>query len=370
MWRKRKSKSIILLACCVLVLIYIQLYNDNLFLGFYRSIPFNRSSIHFHQYNSSNTQDHKYVQNAGSNPIGTQRLVLNVDCAKIIEGDTSEINKAKNVSINDIRSHILSDTTLLEMTENCAGFRRIRRYMGSDTLSRQEKHFPIAFSILLYKDAGQTERLLRTIYRPNNIYCLHVDLSAGHIVHETVRSLVRCFDNVFISSILEDVLYAGMSRLKADLNCMRDLLASNITWKYFINLPSQQFPLKTNKELVKILQLYNGANDIEGITQPGRMMMTRYKTKFVVHGKTIENTGKKKEDPPHGIKVVKGSAYGVFSREFVDFVINSPIPKDLLKWMEEIKSPDEYFWATLHHNKVVEAPGGYTGMYYCSCEIM
>ena len=35
-------------------------------------------------------------------------------------------------------------------------------------------------------------------------------------------------------------------------------------WKYFINLSGQMFPLHTNAELVQILKLYNGANDIEG----------------------------------------------------------------------------------------------------------
>ena len=35
-------------------------------------------------------------------------------------------------------------------------------------------------------------------------------------------------------------------------------------WRYFINLTGQEFPLKTNKELVKILKAYRGANDIMG----------------------------------------------------------------------------------------------------------
>ena len=36
-------------------------------------------------------------------------------------------------------------------------------------------------------------------------------------------------------------------------------------WKYFINLTGQEFPLKTNLELVRILSSYNGANDIEAV---------------------------------------------------------------------------------------------------------
>ena len=44
---------------------------------------------------------------------------------------------------------------------------------------------------------------------------------------------------------------------------MRDMLRIGTDWKYYINLASEAFPLKTNAELVEILKIYNGANDIE-----------------------------------------------------------------------------------------------------------
>ncbi|OWF45617.1 beta-1,3-galactosyl-O-glycosyl-glycoprotein beta-1,6-N-acetylglucosaminyltransferase-like [Mizuhopecten yessoensis] len=354
MWKKRKLKILSLLITFGLIITF--LIQNNVVLD-NRLI---RSPYLLRNLSTSNEFPSVHVIKNSLN--GPQRQVLNVECAKIIEGDQSEINKAKQISVADVKNITLAENLYIELTKDCAKFKRDRRYMGIETVSYEERNFPVAYSILLYKDVGQAERLLRAIYRPHNIYCLHVDLSAKHVVHEAVRSIVKCFDNIFITSKLEDVLYEGMSRLRADLNCMRDLLAAKVKWKYFINLPSQQFPLKTNRELVKILRLYNGANDIEGITEPGRMMSARYKTKFVVIGKKLHNTGKKKEDPPHNISVVKGSAYGIFSRKFVDFILNNQTSKDLLVWLEEVKSPDEYYWATLHHDQNVRAPGGYTGV--------
>ena len=32
------------------------------------------------------------------------------------------------------------------------------------------------YSMLIFKSVGQVERLLRAIYRPQNIYCIHVDI--------------------------------------------------------------------------------------------------------------------------------------------------------------------------------------------------
>ena len=36
------------------------------------------------------------------------------------------------------------------------------------------------------------------------------------------------------------------------------------SWKYFINLTGQEFPLRTNLELIQILKSYNGGNAING----------------------------------------------------------------------------------------------------------
>ncbi|OWF35406.1 Beta-1,3-galactosyl-O-glycosyl-glycoprotein beta-1,6-N-acetylglucosaminyltransferase 4 [Mizuhopecten yessoensis] len=288
------------------------------------------------------------------------RLVQVVDCVKIIEGDEMEIDKAKHITQQDLG--IIPEQTYIEFTKDCDTFKQMRGYPGEEMVSETERAFPIAFSILLYKEVEQAERLLRAIYRPHNVYCLHVDLSAYPIVHRAVTSLAKCFDNVFISSKLEDVIYSGMTRVMADLNCMADLIKSPVSWKYFINTPSQQFPLQTNLELVKILTIYNGFNDIEGITQPNRMMMSRITNKHVVRNGRMVMTAAKMDKPPHNISIVKGSAYGVFSRQFVEFILHNQVSTDLLIYLNDVNSPDEYYWATLNHDRVIGAPGGYTGM--------
>ncbi|XP_060063005.1 beta-1,3-galactosyl-O-glycosyl-glycoprotein beta-1,6-N-acetylglucosaminyltransferase 4-like [Ylistrum balloti] len=289
-----------------------------------------------------------------------KRLVQEVNCVKIIEGDVTEIQKAEKITQKDLG--FIPDETYVNFTKDCDTFKYLRGYILEEMVLKTEKAFPIAFSILLYKDVEQAERTLRALYRPHNIYCLHVDLSADPVIHKAVRALVKCFDNVFVSSKLEDVIYAGMTRVKADLNCMADLLKSDVQWKYFINTPSQQFPLQTNLEFVKILTLYNGSNDIEGITQPTRMMISRITNKYVIENGTMVRTDEKMGKPPHNITIVKGSAYGVFSRKFVDFILHNKVSKDLLAYLSDVNSPDEYYWSTLNHDRNIGAPGGYTGV--------
>ncbi|KAH9513165.1 N-acetyllactosaminide beta-1,6-N-acetylglucosaminyl-transferase [Bulinus truncatus] len=209
--------------------------------------------------------------------------------------------------------------------------------------------------------------LLRAIYRPHNVYCLNIDTKSSVEFLEAVRSVASVYPTCLSQySWWRSILSAGFSRLMADINCMKDLLRHPVKWKYVINMPGQQFPLRTNLELVRILKQYNGANDIEGLT--GDMLVAdRYKYKhiYVKDKQTgqlqIKKVYQPNPPPPHNLEMLKGSTYGTFSRAFVEFALRDKVAKDFLEWCKLIKSPDEYFWATLHHSKNISVPGGYRG---------
>ena len=54
----------------------------------------------------------------------------------------------------------------------------------------------------------------------------------------------------------------------------------------------------------------------------------------------MRKTGAQNPRPPHEIDLVRGSAYGIFSRKFVEFVVNDRRAKDLLEWSQNTYSPD------------------------------
>ena len=60
-------------------------------------------------------------------------------------------------------------------------------------------------------------------------------------------------ENIVLIKDRVDVTYAHYTRLLADLKCMDVLLKRNHQWKYLINLCGQDFPLKTNYQMVKLL---------------------------------------------------------------------------------------------------------------------
>ncbi|KAL3870389.1 hypothetical protein ACJMK2_038457 [Sinanodonta woodiana] len=190
------------------------------------------------------------------------RKVALVNCRKLFDGDQYEMKKAYNLmKANGSRGTICHEN--LNIYESCASFREKRGYIMS-SLTSLEDSFPLAYSILMYRDVHQVERLLRTIYRPQNTYCIHVDIKAAKDVKNTMKKIASCFDNVFIASQSFDVRWGKMTVIEPEMVCMRNLLETNKRWKYFINLTGQEFPLRTNFELVKILMAYDGANDIQG----------------------------------------------------------------------------------------------------------
>ncbi|XP_059544601.1 N-acetyllactosaminide beta-1,6-N-acetylglucosaminyl-transferase isoform X3 [Myotis daubentonii] len=227
----------------------------------------------------------------------------------------------------------------------------IQSHYITSPLSEEEVAFPLAYVMVIHKDFGTFERLFRAVYMPQNIYCVHVDEKATDEFKASVWQLLSCFQNAFIASKTESVVYAGMSRLQADLNCLRDLVASEVPWKYAINTCGQDFPLKTNKEIIQHLKAFKGKNITPGVLPPAHAIG---RTKYVHQehrgkdGSFVRNTNVLKTSPPHQLTIYFGTAYVALTREFVNFIFHDKRAIDLLHWSKDTYSPDEHFWVTLN----------------------
>jgi len=177
-------------------------------------------------------------------------------CQPLITGNTRSKTRPNTT--------LISATEYMWRTENCDCFLSDLDYFVSpEDTTDEERRFPIAFSLLTYENLEQTERLLRLIYRPHNIYCIHVDAKSSAEVRDGLEAIASCLDNVFIAHPSIGVNWGKVSVIHAELICMRQLL-ENKRWKFLINLVGRDFPLRTNLELVKILTAYNGSNDVDG----------------------------------------------------------------------------------------------------------
>ena len=217
--------------------------------------------------------------------------------------------------------------------EDCPAYLRTRHFVTS--VSDEERHFSIAYSLLIYRNLCQFERLLAALYRPSNLICVHIDAHAPNSVRlrRSVQRVLECVntatttstgsgggggvsedqtgaahsapvntgsERVFLASRSVDVQWAKFSSVDAELICMRDLLERRaaVYWRYYMNVNGHEWPLKTNREMVRMLALFDGANLIEGYSMPPEHARSRFGRKPAGAAPPFS--------PDRGIELLKG----------------------------------------------------------------
>ncbi|XP_033997382.1 beta-1,3-galactosyl-O-glycosyl-glycoprotein beta-1,6-N-acetylglucosaminyltransferase 3 [Trematomus bernacchii] len=274
-------------------------------------------------------------------------------CSAIISGDITGKKKQLEVLLGSRkRQKVLTEDFYLNVTKDCPAYLKNRCFITSP-LSEEEKDFPIAYSMVIHEKIEMFERLLKAIYTPQNIYCVHVDQKSSEDFLKGVKAIVSCLPNVFVASRLERVVYASWSRVQADLNCMKDLLNSHVQWRYLLNTCGADFPIKTNREMVQALKALNGRNSME-TEATNNNKKARWQYHHNVTG-TVVRTGVKKSPPPISSPMFMGNAYFVVTRAFVKHVMQDRKVQKLLEWERDTYSPDESLWATLQ--RMPSVPG-------------
>ncbi|XP_056273189.1 beta-1,3-galactosyl-O-glycosyl-glycoprotein beta-1,6-N-acetylglucosaminyltransferase 3-like [Pseudoliparis swirei] len=295
------------------------------------------------------------ASNRQSLPVFTIPEQFSLDlpgCLAIITGDTHGKKGDLERLLSSRKRHPSSEDFYLNVTKDCPSYIEKRGFITAP-LSEEEKNFPIAYSMVIHEKIEMFERLLRAVYNPQNIYCVHVDQKVTKEFQKAVEAILSCFPNVFLASRLERVVYASWSRVQADLNCMKDLLNSPVQWRYLLNTCGTDFPIKTNREMIQALKALNGRNSMETeVTNDYKKARWLYHYNVTT---AVIKTDVKKSPPPNGNPMFTGNAYFVASRAFVKHVMQDREVHELLEWERDTYSPDEHLWATLQ--RMPSVPG-------------
>lgn len=94
---------------------------------------------------------------------------------------------------------------------------------------------------------------------------------------------------------------------------------------------SREFPIRSYNEIVQILTIYNGSNELEMVRN------------YPVHNRVKFKVGTQitKSPPPHNYSITKGYTNTILHRKFVEYGVLDQKAIDLLKWMEDTYVPDE-----------------------------
>jgi len=83
-----------------------------------------------------------------------------------------------------------------------------------------------------------------------------------------MKAMTDCLSNVFLTSRPVDLVWAYVSTLYAQRNCLGELMENPVKWKYFMHISGQELPLYAKAEFVRALAMLNGFNNIESFHIP------------------------------------------------------------------------------------------------------
>ncbi|KAL3857924.1 hypothetical protein ACJMK2_012549 [Sinanodonta woodiana] len=274
-----------------------------------------------------------------------------VMCSRLIRGDAKYVQFVRDIKIKPVNE----ECRLENLVKDCARFKVSHGYSSVD-IHEEERLFPLSFTIKMHQNPEQAEQLLRTIYRPHNFYCIYVDGKASAEVFDTMAKTSRCLENVVVVRDRVNVVYASSAHIHAELQCMKLALQSRVQWKYYINMAAQEFPLRTTFEMVQILKAMREVNDIETYDLPV-FLRWRLQKSFSIDGNGLVETSDNKRPFEYNVRLSKGSAYGLFERQFVEFILDDIIAQRFILWLNDTYAPEESVWATLV--TLPWAPGSY-----------
>ena len=240
--------------------------------------------------------------------------------------------KIANQSQLDTLQHVLNGSLLPGRQNNNRGVTkdcqasRLKYAFNRWPVTTQEEQFPLAFSFKLHKYPDMFERLLSVLWRPHNLYCVHVDSKTPPDVYWRIINVTSCFPNVVLTQTRINVVYASITSLYADIECVKVALNSSVKWRYHINVCGQEFPLKTNLEMVQILTALNGTNDVENYPPNLSFINLSYKHKLAIHrGRNLQTHATTAPFPDSAVQIRKGSAYNCLQRRFLDWALRDEV---------------------------------------------
>ena len=269
------------------------------------------------------------------------------NCSKLIAGSQSEVYHVRQQL--KVWKNEESDVQFVQRMNSCVNV--TEEFSNNFYVSSEEQDFPLAFIFIVYKNARQVVRLLKAIYRPHNVYCIHPDARQGEKFARVFQQISKCLDNVFVASKLERVYYGHHSIMDAQLNCMKDLTEYDRSrWRYVINLVGRELPLQTNRHIVKLLKQANNVSIVESQPIGKSFFGERFRYKIGVNDRTgrLYRKQEKLAAIPHGIKIYKGSTHFALTRQFAHFILTNQKAIDFRQYLNDVWIPEESFYASLY----------------------
>ncbi|KAI6227758.1 hypothetical protein M3Y99_01215400 [Aphelenchoides fujianensis] len=208
-----------------------------------------------------------------------------------------------------------------------------------EPLSAEEADYPLAFGMIVYKNAAQVYYSLSSIYQPQNAYCIAVDGKSTPEFKRRMHDLAACLPHVTVIET-EKIDWCGHGVLDALYSCFSNLTRSHHQWRYYQYFTGFDVPLKTNLEMVRIFKQLNGTVVTE-----------------------VAPTRPDKRRSGQILPLWKAGMSALIPREAARFAVGNVLVERTVEHLLHNRyniCPDELLWATIFGNKkLVPAPGSF-----------
>jgi len=225
------------------------------------------------------------------------------------------------------------------------------------------KPMKIAYICPAYKNPGQVKRLVEALRYPNVSFYIHIDRKVDPQPFYDIMPEDQNKDVHFVQNRAE-VNWGGFGLTQATLNSLQQIRssASEQDLDYLFLLTAQDYPLKSNKDIMTFLEANKGKEFISYAQMPtpfwipagGIWRVERYHFDGVRYGRFLRKLAHwflPKRKPPMGFTAYGGSTWWCLTYECVkyvlDFIENNP---NFVRFYKRAHIPDEMFFATIIMN--------------------
>jgi hypothetical protein len=208
----------------------------------------------------------------------------------------------------------------------------------------------IAYFLLVHRYPEQFKRLFRAIQDTRNFYLVHVDENSGPGLEADIRDFLSDYPNTAVLKG-KKALWGGYSLVDATLRGMAELLRMGTDWEYFINLSGQDFPLKSQGQILQFLADHRGMEFIKILDQRSERpdTMARILRIAIESGEGVAQTDICRPFMP-GVTPFIGNQWMAVSRRFCEFAAHDPQTARYKAFYINTFIADEGFFQTLMMN--------------------
>eukprot|EP00002_Diphylleia_rotans_P038988 TRINITY_DN8943_c0_g1_i3.p1 TRINITY_DN8943_c0_g1~~TRINITY_DN8943_c0_g1_i3.p1 ORF type:complete len:728 (+),score=104.72 TRINITY_DN8943_c0_g1_i3:51-2234(+) len=210
----------------------------------------------------------------------------------------------------------------------------------------------IAYLLMAHNSFSWIQRLVQSIYDPENYYYIHIDIGPesdqNRALFEKVKKSFGKYRNVIVMDHRLRVRWGGSSIVAVQLAGIIQAL-SNSEWDYWINLSENDYPLKSQAHIRKYLSNYPGKNFVTLRKTEDKLKELRgYRLKylFVECQAGVFKSNQIQVLPPQ-LKLARGEQWVILHRDFCNYLVFDLRPRQLWFYFQSSYIPDESFIHTV-----------------------